>query len=190
MFHPSHTTYDEPTWRASIEAVREETRDYYLNAFNWRGSPVPEGFHGPRYFPPDPKWRVEAVLDRDAFGTGMRVQLPTSIGDWRDYIVYGTFRFSVDGQTHELTAYRMVPDTPDYDYLFVPFKDATTGRETYGAGRYLDVPHREDAAYILDFNLAYNPSCAYSPRYNCPYPPPQNTLAIAVRAGEKAPFDH
>lgn len=183
-------TFDEATWRANLESAREGAADYYLNIFNWRGTPAPEGFQGPRYFPPDPKWRVEATLDREAPGTGLRVQLPTSIGDLRDFDVYGTFRFTVDEQEHQLTAYRMVPEHPDYDDLFVPFKDATTGHETYGAGRYIDVPRRNDTCYVLDFNEAYNPSCAYSPRYNCPYPPPQNTLAARVEAGEMVPFEH
>jgi uncharacterized protein (DUF1684 family) len=83
-----------------------------------------------------------------------------------------------------------VPEHPDNDYLFVPFKDATTGHESYGAGRYIDVPRRDDNSYVLDFNDAYNPSCAYSPRYNCPYPPAQNTLRVRVEAGEKTPFEH
>jgi uncharacterized protein (DUF1684 family) len=180
-------TFDEAAWRANLEAARAGAADYYLNIFNWRGAPMPEDFQGPQFFPPDPKWRVEATLDRDAPGTGLRVQLPTSIGDLRDFDVYGTFRFAVDGVEHRLTAYRMVPEHPDYDELFVPFKDATTGHESYGAGRYIDVPRRDDTHYVLDFNEAYNPSCAYSPRYNCPYPPPQNTLTVRVEAGEKAP---
>ncbi|MDQ3707028.1 MAG: DUF1684 domain-containing protein [Chloroflexota bacterium] len=183
-------TFDEAAWRANLEAAREEAADYYLNSFNWRGSPVPEGFEGPRYFPPNPSWRVEATLDREAPGTGMRVQLPTSIGDLRDFDVYGTFRFTVDGQEHRLSAYRAVPEHPGYDYLFLPFKDATTGRETYGAGRYIDVPRRDDSSYVLDFNEAYSPSCAYSPRYNCPYPPSQNTLTVRVEAGEMVPVEH
>lgn len=183
-------TFDEATWRTGLESAREEATDYYLNIFNWRGSPMPDGFEGPRYYPPDPKWRVQAALDRDVPGTGMRVQLPTSIGDLRDFDVYGTFRFTVDGQDYTLTAYRAVPEQPDYDYLFVPFKDATTGYETYGAGRYIDVPRQDDNQYFLDFNEAYNPSCAYSPRYNCPYPPPHNTLMARVEAGEKIPFEH
>ena len=69
----------------------------------------------------------------------------------------------------------------------MPFKDSTTGKETYGAGRYLDIPRQDDDNYIIDFNLAYNPTCAFSPRYNCPYPPPQNTLKIPIEAGEKSP---
>ncbi len=178
-------TFDEPAWRANLEAAREGAADYYLNSFNWRGTPVPEDFQGPRYFPPNPKWRVEATLDREVPGTGMRVQLPTSIGDLRDFDVYGTFRFTVGGQEHRLTAYRMVPEHTDYDYLFVPFKDATTGKETYGAGRYLDVPRQDGDKYVLDFNLAYNPYCAYNERWSCPITPFENRLRVPIRAGEK-----
>lgn len=182
---------DKDIWLSALEEAREEASDYYLNQFNWRGSPMPGDFTGPRYYPPEERWRIAATLDREAPGTGMRVQLETSIGDLRDFDVYGTFVFEIEGEQHQLTAYRMVPPHPDYDELFVPFRDATSGKETYGAGRYLDVPRLEDTtSYILDFNAAYNPSCAYSPRYSCPYPPPQNRLKIAVEAGEKIPFEH
>ena len=87
---------------------------------------------------------------------------------------------------------RAIATQPGDDMMFVPFRDATSGKETYGAGRYLDIPRHDDSddAYMLDFNLAYNPSCAYSPRWNCPYPPPQNNLNIAVEAGEKVPYEH
>ncbi len=185
-------TFDSDTWRGALEKAREEARDYYLNSFNWRGAPIPEGFEGPQYYAPDPRLRVRATLDRTVPGTGRRVQLPTSIGDLRDFDVYGTFFFNLDGAEYALTAYRMAPEDPDNNYLFVPFRDAGNGKETYGSGRYLDVPLLEErseaAQYILDFNEAYNPSCAYSPRYNCPYPPPENTLETAVEAGEKLPF--
>jgi uncharacterized protein (DUF1684 family) len=111
------------------------------------------------------------------------------VGDLREFEVYGTFVFQAAGQEQRLTAYRAVPPHPGFDELFVPFKDATTGKETYGAGRYLDVTRRDDDVedYLLDFNTAYNPLCAYSPRYNCPYPPPQNRLQVRVEAGEMTP---
>ncbi len=184
------TAFDPDTWREELEASRDETRDYYLTQFSWRGAHRPDGFTGPRYFPISEEWRKNARLDRDAPGTGMRVQLQTSIGDLRDFDVYGTFVFEHRGEEQRLTAYRMVPENPEYDELFVPFKDATTGKQSYSAGRYLDVPRHDADDYILDFNTAYNPSCAYSPRYNCPYPPPQNTLKVAVEAGEMVPFEH
>ena len=182
--------FDRESWLQELEETREESRDYYLNEFNWRGAREPAGFEGPRYYPPDERWRVKAHLDRNAPHTGQRVELQTSIGDIRELDTYGTFVFEVDGQEQRLTAFTMVPQHPDHDELFVPFRDATTGAETYGAGRYMDVPRIEGNEYILDFNRAYNPLCAYSPRYNCPYPPPQNHLKVAIRAGEKTPVGH
>jgi len=186
----SDTTFDPVAWRAELEEYREEVSHYYLTHFNWRGAPMPEGFEGPRYFPIDEQWRKDAKLDRDAPGTGMHVQLQTSVGDLRDFHVYGVFVFEQAGGEQRLAAYRMVPEDPDNDELFVPFKDATTGKQSYGAGRYLDVPRHDGDDYVLDFNSAYNPSCAYSPSYSCPYPPPQNTLKVPVEAGEMAPFEH
>ena len=191
------TDFDKKAWQEAVEADRAMTKEYYLNEFNWRGAKPSSSFEGPRYFPLDERWRVAARLDKEAPGTGQPVQLQTSVGDLRDFVVAGTFVFRVGGadgaegqeQEYRLTAYSMLPAPPDYTDLFVPFKDATTGKESYGAGRYIDVPWQEASSdYTLDFNMAYNPSCAYSPRYNCPYPPPQNTLKIAVTAGEKTPF--
>jgi uncharacterized protein (DUF1684 family) len=178
-------SFDKVAWLRDLEEAREETIDYFLNQFSWRGTPMPEGFEGPKYYPPDERWRVEARLDRDAPGTGTHLELPTSIGDLREFEVYGDLVFTVDGEEHRLTAFRSVPPQPEQDELFVPFKDATSGKETYGAGRYLDLHRHEGDRYILDFNAAYNPLCAYSPRYNCPYPPPQNHLKVPVEAGEK-----
>lgn len=183
-------TFDKEAWQAELEEERASTTDYFLNQFSWRGAHIPEDFTGPRYYPPDDRWRVPAHLDREAPGTGQRVQLQTSVGDLRDMDVYGTFVFTIDGDEQRLTAYRSVPVHPDHDELFVPFRDATSGKETYGAGRYLDLPRQERDNYILDFNKAYNPLCAYSPRYNCPYPPRQNHLKVAIEAGEKVPFEH
>ena len=96
--------------------------------------------------------------------------------------------FEVDGQEQRLTAF--LPRATDAEpVLFVPFRDATSGNETYGAGRYVDVPlrRRDEEWHDLDFNYAYNPSCAFSPAYDCPYPPPRNRLSISVTAGEKLP---
>jgi uncharacterized protein len=182
--------FHSDTWLHEMEAERAETTDYFLNQFSWRGAKMPEDFTGPKWYPLDEKWRVPARLDRDAPGTGQHVQLQTSVGDLRDMSVYGTFIFTIEGQEQRLTAYQAVHAHAHDDTLFVPFKDATSGKETYGAGRYLDIPRVEGENYILDFNKAYNPLCAYSPLYNCPYPPPQNRLKVAVEAGEKTPFEH
>ena len=87
----------------------------------------------------------------------------------------------VDGEAVSLTVYR-----GGYgDEFFLPFADATTGRETYGAGRYLEVAVQEDGMHLVDFNHAYNPYCAYNPRWSCPIPPVENRLKVPIRAGEK-----
>jgi uncharacterized protein (DUF1684 family) len=187
----TEANFDRETWRREIEESREEATEYFMHHFNWRGAHRPHDFTGPKWYPVSEEWRVPAKLERDAPSAGTHVQMQTSIGDLRDFDVYGVFTFTIKGSSHELTAYRMVPENPEYDELFVPFKDSTTGKETYGAGRYLDIPRQDDDDnYIIDFNLAYNPTCAYSPRYNCPYPPPQNTLKIPIEAGERIPFEH
>lgn len=96
------------------------------------------------------------------------------------------FRFPVDGEDVTLRAYK---SDPEDDRLRVPFRDATSGEETYGAGWYLDLEgdtHRtSDGKWILDFNEAYNPTCAYSDRYECPLPPMENWLEASIEAGEK-----
>ena len=186
-----NTDFDKAAWLQMIEEDREQSADYYLHRFDWRGVPVPADFDGPRYYAPDERWRLPALLDRKAPGSGMRVQLLTSVGEMRDFDVAGAFRFTVEGAEHHLTAYSSVPARPEYALLFVPFRDATSGKETYGAGRYLDLPAQEaDDNYVIDFNMAYNPSCAYSPRWNCPYPPNENHLKVSVEAGEKVPYEH
>ena len=98
----------------------------------------------------------------------------------------GTLQFTFQGQSHTLGAF--VPEgTQQIVDLFVPFADMTTGTDTYAAGRYLDLAPTSTGFYTIDFNRAYNPYCAYSKGYECPFPPPSNRLKVAVRAGEKAP---
>src|SRR6476660_5447897 len=136
--------FNQAAWRREIEESREEATEYFMHHINWRGVLRPHDFTGPKWYPISEEWRVPAKLDRDAPSAGNHVQMQTSIGDLRDFDVYGVFTFSINGLSQELTAYRMVPENPHYDELFVPFKDSTTGKETYGAGRYLDIPRQDD----------------------------------------------
>jgi len=112
------------------------------------------------------------------------LEMETSTGDVRPFRRWGRFSFTVDGQPVSLTIYF------DGHGLFLPFKDATNGTESYGAGRYLD-NHRPGLEQIsaerirVDFNFCYNPYCAYSPYYSCPLPPRENWLQVPIRAGEK-----
>mgnify|MGYP003345658035 CR=1 FL=1 len=137
-----------------------------------------------RYFPVDSAYSVPASLklrdDRPVF------EMPTSTGTIRRMQLVGSLQFSLQGQQHTLGAF-VEDGTTQISSLFVPFTDLTTGNDTYPAGRYLDLHPTSTGYYTIDFNKAYNPSCAFSEAYECPYPPPSNRLKIAIRAGEKMP---
>jgi uncharacterized protein (DUF1684 family) len=147
-------------------------------------------FRGLRYFEPDPAWRVPARMEP---GDGSELVIDTGGADGAvRYRRVGRLTFELAGQACALTVLSLVQYAGG---LFVPFKDTTAGRETYGAGRYLFDTAKDTDAHVLevtagsadvtiDFNFAYNASCAYSPRWACPLAPPENHLAVAVRAGE------
>jgi uncharacterized protein (DUF1684 family) len=151
-------------------------------------SPVPPAMRKTllplRYFPVDPAYSVPAILqvsnDRPLF------QVPTSIGTIRRMQRVGVLEFTLMGQKMTLGAF-VDEGTQEISELFVPFADLTTGKETYPAGRYLNLHPTATNIYTIDFNTAYNPYCAYSKSYECPYPPPTNRLKVAIRAGEMAP---
>lgn len=155
-------------------------------------SPLPhedrhERFTGLAYYSPDPAFRVTAEVV--PFAQPEIVQLATSTGEIRPQARYAELRFRIGSQVMRLYGFADPHEHHTHE-LFVPFRDATSGRETYGAGRYLEVEldHHADGAHTatLDFNLAYNPYCAYSPDYSCPIPPAENTLPVAITAGERA----
>ena len=136
-------------------------------------------FKGLLYFDESPDLIISATVDRNV--EEGEVRMATSTGEEQVYRRYGVVRFTVDGHPAQLTLYA----SEDSDELFVPFRDATSGHETYGAGRYLEVhAHGDDVA--IDFNYAYNPNCAYDPAWSCPVPPVENWLKVPIRAGEKA----
>ena len=177
--HQHHGSYAE-----AIEAERAAKDEYFRLAPD---SPIPpderDAFEGLAYHAPDVAFRVEGlVLGAYAGDEPEAFDLPTSTDDLRRAWRAGTFRFELDGQALTLTAYDLGGGE-----LFVPFLDATSGRETYGAGRYLDVEPELDGTFTLDFNLAYHPYCAYSPVYSCPLTPAENRLAVRVEAGERLP---
>ena len=144
-----------------------------------------DGFTGLAYYPHNRALVMTAAVDRLPDDEPL-IEMETSTGDSRLFRRWGTFAFEVDGQPARLTVY----SDPAGEEFFLPFRDATSGGETYGAGRYLD-NHRPglrpvDAETVeVDFNYAYNPYCAYSPAYSCPLPPRENWLAVPIRAGEK-----
>ena len=137
-----------------------------------------------KYFSIDPAFSVPAALrlskDRPVF------DMPTSTGTMRKMQRVGVLEFTLQGEPRTLDAF-VENGTRQITSLFVPFADLTTGTDTYSAGRYLDLKPTSTGFYVIDFNRAYNPTCAYSPTWECPYPPASNRLKVAIRAGEKAP---
>ncbi len=119
-------------------------------------------------------------------------KLNTSKGGTRKLMEYGTLSFELQGKKVDLLVLKnMQVSKPEYaDYLTIAFRDETSGEETYGGGRYLGVREHElsSGTYLLNFNLAYNPSCAYSERYNCIVPPRKNYIPIRIEAGTKLGF--
>jgi uncharacterized protein (DUF1684 family) len=135
-----------------------------------------------KYFPPDPAYRTPAQLVPAA--TGGTVEIVTSTGQRRSMQVMGTLEFSLKGRPLTLTAF--AEEGSSGERLFVPFADLTSGKETYGGGRYVDLEQTATGIYVIDFNTAYNPYCAYNPSYDCPVPPRENRLPVEIRAGERA----
>jgi len=139
-------------------------------------------FQGLDYFPEDSQLRFVLALHELPESDKKVIELVTTTGESRRLLRWGTFTFNVDGEAPTLTVYKGL----DNEELFLPFADATSGHESYGAGRYLDLLPLEDGRYLVDFNYAYNPYCAYNPHWNCPLPPAENRLKMPIRAGEKS----
>ena len=131
------------------------------------------------YFPVDENFAIPAILEPAS--ERKHIQVPTSIGKIRDLESVGTLKFSYQGQPLQLTAFLEEGEAR----LFVPFTDQTTGTDTYAAGRYLNLEPTATGIYVIDFNTAYHPYCYYSEEYDCPFPPAENRLPIAIHAGER-----
>lgn len=182
----NHGHIDPAHYIAEIEAYRREKDRFFATDSQ---SPIPDrdrdSFQGLRYYPPNLTFRVEAILT--PFGNPQIVTLGSTQGDLREQLRYGELRFSIIGEECRLTAFKDAGD-PHATALFIPFRDATSGGETYGAGRYVEAEDPETDtgphSVTVDFNLAYSPWCAYSPAYSCTLPPQENTLPIAILAGE------
>lgn len=146
------------------------------------------------FYPINKKYRVVAKLEKTV--NAPIFEIPTTKDKKQLYIKYGTITFTLDGKEQSIPIYQSkgLDIEPQYiDYLFLPFTDKTSGNESYGGGRYLDVlttDEKPDGTIVLDFNKAYNPYCAYSDRYSCPLTPKENTLSVEILAGVKAYKKH
>ena len=145
-------------------------------------SPIPESdresFDGLKYFPYNDD--LCFALDIDTFLWKSETMIPTNAGEEAAYVRYGRIRFPVNGVEQTLTIFQSEGG------LFMPFIDLTCEGDSYGGGRYLE-PDIDGATgkCLVDFNLAYNPFCAYSDEWSCPVPPPENRLSVRIEAGEK-----
>ena len=137
-------------------------------------------FAGLAYYPPDEAYRVLVEVERS--GSGETIDLGTTTGELRPFVRYGAAHVKLPPGAARLALYAQPGDEPSR--LFVPFRDASSGSETYGAGRYLDA-ELHASIVLLDFNYAYLPYCAYGEGWSCPLPPRENWLSVAVRAGER-----
>ena len=139
-------------------------------------------FKGLRWYPVNPSYRMVVPLKPNPRAD--TVVIVSTRGSQRKAVVAGWFEFRLGKKNCRLEATRLLePGVGENDFSLF-FRDATTGKETYEVGRYLEPVRQPDGRYLLDFNNAYNPACAFSDHYNCPIPPRGNTLPVAVRAGE------
>ncbi|HXW66678.1 MAG TPA: DUF1684 domain-containing protein [Thermoplasmata archaeon] len=169
------------TWRDELEEERRMKDEFMARHPE---SPFVAGrvpFHELRYFSPDPAFRVRATLRRRSVPE--EAYLRTNRDGQAVMRYLGDLSFSVEGRTVGLAVYHAGEGVGTS--VFVPFRDRTSGRESYGPGRYLTFELNERDVYDLDFNRAFNPYCAYTDEYECGFPPAQNDLPVAIRAGEK-----
>lgn len=177
---------DPQRWERELQSNREEKDEFFAEH---RQSPIPpekrDSFDGLSYFDPAVSYRVESTVER--YDDPEEIVLETSDDREISYNRILRFEFTLDGEQYDLHGYRR----EDNDAIFVPFRDKTTGQETYKDGRYMELEtegHLQDGeTIVIDFNLAYSPFCAYSETFSCPLPPEENWLETTIPAGEKKP---
>jgi uncharacterized protein (DUF1684 family) len=176
------------SWGSDLAGFRRDKDDRFRVSPD---SPLLQGmkasFAGLEYFAPSAEYHFVGPVNR--YRSPERLTMITTSGNERPSEKYGWIRFPLDGETHTLQVYRMLdsPTGDDVEQMFVPFADSTTGTETYPAGRYVNLRGAAGGPYVLDFNAAYNPSCAYGDpeRFACPRTPAENRLSVRIEAGER-----
>jgi uncharacterized protein (DUF1684 family) len=165
-----------------IAKYRSEKNEYLKTA---KDSPVYEEdrltFKGLRYFEPDTAFRVKAFVSK--YETSIGIPIEMTHGKPEFYKPYGNAIFSIKGQECRLMLFK----SEESQTIFVAFKDQTSNKESYGGGRYIEIPRKslKNDSLVIDFNYCFNPFCNYNPTYSCPIPPKENNLPIAILAGEK-----
>lgn len=185
VFYGFNESQNDPAYIEKIQKEREEKDRFMRTSEESPFANTKDDFTGLKYFDPDPSYRI--VADLTYVESRKMILLPTNDGKEQRYMDYAYAEFTLDGIKNKLLILEVVEMGPFRGKLFLAFGDETSARETYGAGRYLDVSKVPGSTTItLDFNLAYNPYCAYNDGYTCPLPPPENLLKVAIKAGEKS----
>jgi len=163
---------------SELDDFRAEKDEFFKNHIQ---SPLTgeqkRDFNGLNYFPENEALRLE--VQAEPLSDPNPIMMQTSTGGVQEYTRYGKFKFQVDGQEAELTIYQ------SENGFFLPFVDSLAGTETYPAGRYLEPEDLPGNHFLVDFNIAYNPYCAYNEMWSCPITPAENRLKVPIRAGEK-----
>jgi len=141
-------------------------------------------FKGLNYYPPNPRLSFELELDKNISDVGKQIVIKTTGGDEQIYLKAGKVKFSVEDKKVEAIVFED-PEQEQFQYYLL-FKDETTGRQTYGNGRMLQIDKR-GKKLIIDFNYAYNPYSSYNDNWDCPITPKENILPVRIDAGEKIP---
>lgn len=176
----------DPAYRQELAGERMAINEHF---FNPKESPLDSHlfytFKGIKFFPINEKYKVKASLT--LINTDSIFELPHSHEATKPYKQYAIASFELLGKKYELLVLEQVVKKPGAEnYLLLPFTDATSGVETYGGGRYIDLDKTLGTEQIIDFNRAYNPYCLYNSKYTCPIPPKENRLPIRIEAGMKA----
>lgn len=183
-FYSFQGSQDESSYVQGIEKERDTKDRFMRTSAESPFANTPNEYKGLNYYPPDVKYRVIASLH--PVDNKKTVVLATNDGTEERYLEYAYAEFKFDGVSNRLLILEILEPGAFQGKLFLAFGDETSARETYGAGRYLDVAKKPGSNTItLDFNLAYNPYCAYNDSFTCPLPPRENLLSIPIRAGEK-----
>jgi uncharacterized protein (DUF1684 family) len=177
------------TKKGNIEAIKKFQNELNAKYLNPKESPLRgdnlKNFKKHPFFPIDLKYRVKAKFIKTE--NPVPFELPTSSGKFQSYQEFGTAEFEIDGKKYALTIYqnlRLIKMEKYKDHLFLPFRDETNGKETYGGGKYMDLKIPSGDEIILDFNQSYQPFCAYNAYdYNCPIVPEKNKLPARIEAG-------
>lgn len=184
VWYSTTSNNNDADYKLRIENSRKEKDDFMKNGDSSPFKNSTEPFTGLKYFEPDSRFRINADLEE--IENKNMVVLKTSDNKEQRYIDYAWASFSIDGVQCKLKILEVIDNGPFKGTLFLAFADQSSAIETYGAGRYLDVKKTPGASSItLDFNEAYNPYCAYSDSFSCPFPPKENVLNVLIAAGEK-----